>query len=236
MGIPNGSWSPDRPGLGLAFPRAAMTALRRISLRAPAIFTGLVAATLSASAHAQENGGGAAAEIPVPRAEFRLLGGLGLDGELAVSALQHRLRAEAGLRGWSGLIIGEAALLARVVGSPANALWVRGGFMTQSIDYSCNMTDHATAWDGGIAYRKRWAGGSLFAAETGVEFVSRDHGFFCNDSVVSGSSGGLRVSLAGQLAITHGFGLYARMGVRTGDHLTEIHFLPELLAGIAFDI
>jgi len=211
-----------------------MNPLLRISAAA-ALATAVVIASASSAAHAQAVE--PPPEIVVPRAELRLLGGFGgLAGEAAVSALDHRLRAEAGLHGWSGLILAEAAVLVRALGSPASALWVRGGFMAQSIDYSCNMTDSARAWDAGVAYRKRWAGGSLLVAETGVETVSRDRAFACNDSGLSTGSVGLRVSVGGQIAITRGFGIYARAGLRTAEHLNEIDFLPEGLAGIAFDL
>lgn len=178
----------------------------------------------------------APASISVPTAELRLVGGTGVGVEAAGSLLDHRLRLDGGVHAFIQGGLGEAAALARVLGSPSNALWLRGGFMFHSIEYSCGRADKVTAWDAGVAYRKRFAGGSLFTTETGVEFVSRGQGLYCNDSVLPGTSGGLRLAIAGQVALTRWLGIYGRAGVRTGSHLIEIGFLPEVWAGLAFEI
>src|SRR5262249_55842973 len=114
-------------------------------------------------------------------------------------------------------------------------VWLRGGFLYQS-GQVCGTADAARAWDAGLAYRKRWAGGSLFAAEGGVETVTRATGIVCNDSVLGRDSSGFRISVGGQYALTRGLGLYGRMGVRTGQHVLEIGLLPELWVGVAFEL
>jgi len=173
--------------------------------------------------------------VPVPSTELRLVGGFGVGLEAAASLLGDRLRLDGGLHGFPGGGMGEGATLVRVLGSAANGVWVRAGFLYQRTDISCNVTDKATTWDAGLAYRKRWAGGSLFTAEGGMETVARPNGIYCNDSSLSTRSGGLRVSTGGQYALTRGLGLYGRIGLRTGQHLMEIGFLPELWAGVAFE-
>jgi hypothetical protein len=174
--------------------------------------------------------------VAVPSAELRLVGGLGVGLEAAGSLLGDRLRLEAGLHGWKGARMGEAAVLARFVGSAANGLWLRGGFFYQRMDVHCGPTDHATALDAGLAYRKRWAGGSLFAAEGGLETVSRQDPISCGDSSLRPSSYGLRVSVGGQYALPQGLGLYARISLRTGEHDIVMGFLPEPWAGVAFEL
>jgi len=211
-----------------------MTRFKRF--RAAGAFAAVIAAVGTPSRAGATSETEAEAPISVPTAELRLVGGTGLGVEAAGSLLNHRLRVDTGLHGWIKGTLAEGAALARLVGPASNALWVRGGFLFQSIDYSCGITDNVSAWDAGLAYRKRWAGGSLFAAEGGVEYVSRDHGIYCNDSVVPGASGGLRLAVGGQVALTRWLGIYGRAGVRTGSHLMEIGFLPELWAGLAFEI
>jgi len=173
-------------------------------------------------------------EIPVPTTELRLVAGLGVGPEVATSMFDHRLRLDVGIHAWTG-VNGEAAALVRVLGSPANGLWVRGGFMYQRIPLDC-LTDRATAWDAGLAYRVRFAEGSLIAGEAGVEHVSRPTGIYCNDSVLDAQSNGVRVNVAGQYALTRRFGLLGRIGVRTGQHVMEIGFLPEFWIGLAYEI
>lgn len=174
--------------------------------------------------------------VQVPTAEFRLVAGFGLGAEAAASTFDHRLRLDGSVRGVLGGVLGEGAALVRLVGAPDNAVWLRGGYLFQGFNIGCSIVDRATAWDAGLAYRKRWAGGSLFAAETGVEHVSRPSGIYCNDSVLGAESAGLRVSLGGQYALTRGIGIYGRVGVRTGQHVMEISLLPEAWAGIAFEM
>jgi hypothetical protein len=178
--------------------------------------------------------------VPVPTTELRLVAGLGFGPEVARSMFDHRLRIDAGLHAGKGLFA-EAAALVRVAGPADNGLWLRGGFIYQDVAIDCqtvpmNGTDQAKAWDAGLAYRKRLAGGSLLAAEGGVEHVSRSTGIYCNDSVLAASSNGVRVNLAGQYALTPRLGLLGRVGVRTGQHVLELGFLPELWIGLAYEI
>jgi hypothetical protein len=174
--------------------------------------------------------------ILVPTTELRLVGGTGVGAEAAQSLLDHRLRLDAGVHGWTRGLLGEGAALVRVLGSAANGVWLRGGFMYQHMDVGCGVTDRATSWDAGLAYRKRWAGGSLFAAEAGVETVSRASGVYCHDSGLRADSQGARFSVGGQYALTRGLGLYGRVGARTGQHVMEIGLLPEIWAGVAFEL
>jgi len=204
--------------------------------RAAGAFVAVIAVAATSSLARAAGETEAPAPISVPTTELRLVGGTGVGVEAAGAVLDHRLRLDAGVHAFIKGALGEAAALTRVLGSPSNALWLRGGFMFHSIDYSCGLTDKVGAWDAGVAYRKRFAGGSLFTTETGVEFVSRGRGIGCNDSVLPGASGGLRLAVAGQVALTRWLGIYGRAGVRTGAHLLEIGFLPELWAGLAFEI
>jgi hypothetical protein len=166
------------------------------------------AVVAAASSQPRAQGVQEAPAIQVPTTELRLVGGTGVGAEAAQSLLGHRLRLDAGLRAGPGGGQGEGAALVRVLGSAANGVWLRGGFMYQRVDIGCGVTDKAASWDAGLAYRKRWAGGSLFAAETGVETVSRASGVYCNDSVLRADSGGVRFSVGGQYALTRGLGLY----------------------------
>jgi len=210
----------------------------RFSRRSPAAVTVLALVLLAAVG----SGRGQAATVQetepavvVPSTELRLVGGSGVGIEAAGSLLGDRLRLDAGLRGFSRGAMGEGAALVRVLGSAANGVWLRGGFLYQRTDVGCGLTDQATSLDAGLAYRKRWAGGSLFAAEGGVETVYRPHDVGCNDSGLAARSSGLRFSTGGQYALTRGLGLYGRIGLRTGEHVMEIGFLPEVWAGVAFE-
>jgi hypothetical protein len=211
-----------------------MTRLRRDRLLAALVVAAAIGAGWSPARAADVEDPDPAAGVPT--AELRMVAGTGFGVEAAGSILAHRLRLEGGVHAWIKGSMGEAAVLVRVFGQPANALWVRAGFLHHSINYSCGISDDVDTWDGGAVYRKRWAGGSLFVIETGAEFLSRGQGFVCNDSVLPGGGGGLRVSTGGQFAITRGVGLYGRVGLRTSQHLIEIGPLPELWAGFAFEI
>ena len=46
---------------------------------------------------------------------------------------------------------------------------------------------------------------------------------------------GVRATLAGQYSFTPAFGLYARVGLRTAQHIPELGFLPEAWLGLAFE-
>jgi hypothetical protein len=178
----------------------------------------------------------AAPAIAVPTVELRFMGGFGVGAEAAGSLFDHRLRLDGSVRGGPGAVLGEGAVQVRVVGPAASALWLRGGYLFQGFNIGCSIVDRATALDAGLAYRKRWAGGSLFVAETGIERVTRPTGLSCNDSVLGAESSGLRVSVGGQYALTRGVGLYGRIGVRTGQHIMEIAILPEAWIGLAFEM
>jgi hypothetical protein len=206
--------------------------------RTPRLIAVFLAASIFAAgpARADAEDEPAAPTISVPTAELGFFGGFGAGAEAAGSLFDHRLRLDGSVRGLWGGVLGEGAAMVRLVGSPANALWLRGGYMFQGFNYSCSIVDRATAGDVGVAYRKRWAGGSLFAAEGGVEYLTRPTGLYCNDSLLSGGGAGLRVSVGGQYALTRGIGIYGRVGMRTGPHVMEIGVLPEAWLGIAFEM
>ena len=77
------------------------------------------------------------------------------------------------------------------------------------------------------------ASGHSLSVEAGIEVVRRSDDFACCDSAVSRSSLGTRVVLGVDLAVAQRVAVFARAGVRTGDHLIEIHMLPILVAGVA---
>jgi len=210
-----------------------VTSHRRRAGLSAVLLVALAAAGAPTPAHAQ-TAEEARPPIPVPTTELRLVAGLGFGPEVAKSMFDHRVRLDVGIHAWKG-VNGEAAALVRVLGSAANGLWARGGFMYQRIPLDC-LTDQATAWDAGLAYRARFAEGSLIAAEAGVEHVSRPTGIYCNDSVLDAQSNGVRVNVAGQYALTRRLGLLGRIGVRTGQHVMEIGFLPEFWIGLAYEI
>jgi len=178
----------------------------------------------------------AAPAIAVPTVELRFVGGFGVGAEAAASLFDHRLRLDGSVRGGPGAVLGEGAVQVRVAGPAANALWLRGGYLFQGFNIGCSIVDRATAFDVGVAYRKRWAGGSLFVAETGFERVTRPTGITCEDSILGAESSGMRVTIGGQYALTRGVGIYGRIGARTGQHVMEIGFLPEAWIGLAFEM
>jgi hypothetical protein len=177
-----------------------------------------------------------------PETELRFVIGLGAGVELTKSVFQHRLRLDLGMHVLGLALDGlaEGAVSGRVLGSAVNGLWIRGGFLAQRFDQDCwdnpgRAPDVATALDAGLAYRRRWPGGSLLAAEAGMERVSRDS-YFCNDSLLTATSLGTRVALAGQWPLSQRLAFYGRIGVRTGQHILEIGLLPELWVGLAYEI
>jgi len=186
---------------------------------------------------------GPPSRVEVPKLELRAFGGIALGAGAAGSILDHRLRLELS-EGWvPGKANGhytEGAVLARIAGTPSNALWVRAGFQRIAMTLSCydrsNVDDDARAFDVGAAYRHRSPAGHLFVAELGAESLRRDQALGCSDSAVDARSTGVRVGVLGQLALGHSIGLFGRLGLRTADHLLEISILPELFGGIAFEM
>ena len=234
MGAANGRSLWPRP----CFPTPTMCFPRRSPVPATVLALVLLATAGSGRAQAasvQESEPAVAVVVPVPSTELRLVGGLGVGLEAAGSLLGDRLRLDAGIHGWPNGLFGEGAMLVRFLGSAANGLWLRSGFFYQRINVHCGPTDRATALDAGLAYRKRWVGGSLFAVESGLETVSRADTITCGDSNLQPRSYGLRVSAGGLYALTRGLGLYGRIGLRTAEHDIVMGFLPELWAGVAFE-
>jgi hypothetical protein len=176
-----------------------------------------------------------------PMAEVRLgvmpLSAARLDG--AASLAEHRLRAELAAT-WAPTreLWLEPALYLRLLGPADSALWLRAGYQFQHASEECpgRVTDDAHALDAGVAYRRRWPAGHVFAGEAGVERLSRHAPLVCRDSVVDGQSVGGRVAVLGQWAFRPPLGLFLRAALRTADHLPEIHVLPELFAGLSLDL
>jgi hypothetical protein len=176
-----------------------------------------------------------------PAAELHLgvmpLSAARLDG--AMSLAQHRLRAELAAT-WvpTRVLWLEPALYLRLLGPADDALWVRGGYQFQHATEECpgRLTDDAHALDAGVAYRRRWPGGHVFAGEVGVEWLRRGATLGCRDSVVDAESVGGRVAVLGQWAFRPPVGLFLRAELRTADHLFEIHVLPELFVGLSLDL
>ena len=205
----------------------------------------LVVAMLGASgrAWAESVEDGASLSVAVPKLEVHAFGGIAFGAGVAGSIFDHRLRLELS-DGWiPGKANGhytEAAVLARIVGAPHSALWVRAGFQRIAMTNTCydryNQDDDARAFDVSGAYRYRSPAGHLFVAELGAETLGRGQRLSCNDGGVAESSTGGRASLLGQLALGHGVGLFGRLGLRTAEHVLEIGILPELFAGLALEM
>jgi hypothetical protein len=180
----------------------------------------------------------------VPTVELRLVAWAAAGVEVAGSFWDHRLRAELGGRWvvWDArTFFIEAAGLTRVVGPADHALWIRAGYLRQSIATGCVVpqtavsVDRADSFDLGLSYRHRWARGHLLATELGLEYLKRDQGFYCNDSVLPGAGGGVRTAVMGQLAVWRRLSLTAKVGVRTAPHILEIGLLPDVSLGVAFE-
>ena len=93
----------------------------------------------------------------------------------------------------------------------------------------------AHAADVGLVGRIESAGGSAFEAQAGVEAVFRGTEVGCCDSErLRTASAGVRVALLGEAAITHDVALVGHFGLRTGDHLTELTWLPAVDAGLRY--
>jgi hypothetical protein len=205
-------------------------------VQAGAAIAAALVAGAPVAAHA-ETGQDMLAMGPVPVAEMRAIFGTGVGFEAAGSLASHRLRLEAEMHGWGRSAFSQAAALVRVLGPATDGLWLRAGYMYQMMDFGCGMSDTASTVDAGVAYRKRWPGRSLFFAEGGVERLTRADSVGCNDSGLGGGASlGARVSVGGQYSFARVFGVYGRATLRTADHLREIGFLPELFAGLAFEI
>ncbi len=207
----------------------------------PTLLASWIISTAAAPpAHAESPDSAIPALQTVPIGELRVLVGLGGAIEMALSLFDHRLRFDAAMRGIPSEMLNEDAVSARVLGAPENGLWLRAGYMVQQFQYDhCSqyggtVGDTPSSIDASLAYRKRWPGNSLIAVEGGFEQVWRDH-FHCMDSGL-GNGSGKRLSVAGQWSFARHVGLYGRVGLRTGPHVNEIGFLPELWLGLAVEI
>jgi hypothetical protein len=208
-----------------------------------------VAAWITVPARARATPEDDAPPPKIPRVELRLGAELGKGAfpvlgrlDLGVSLPEHRILAELGGVGAARGFWLEPSLSVRVLGPATHSLWVRGGYQLQHIRLNCYdvstvpVLDDAHAFDLGLAYRLRGRGGSLFVAEAGPEWLRRAHGFGCSDSGLDARSTGVRLMLLGQWAFRPPFGAFLRAGLRTADHLPEIHVLPELFVGFSFDL
>jgi hypothetical protein len=132
--------------------------------------------------------------------------------------------------------LSEVALGLRTGGS---GFWVGGrlGFQLGMFSYEgAASRDITLAVDAGIVGGVMSEGGHSFTIEAGAERVSRSQDYYCCDSTLSRDSLGARVMLTGQYAFRPDVAAFARLGLRTADHLKEIKMLPVLLAGVALQL
>jgi hypothetical protein len=189
-----------------------------------------------------------ATESPDPqglRLQVRAILGIlvGAEAELTVQD-RLRLRASERVTVWGGTDphdnnLTDAAAYVRLLGPARNALWARAGYQYQRLHVACwggepAFDDRAHTVDFGLAYRYESAKGHLIEAELGKEFLRRKQSKACNDSWIGAEGDGFRYSVLGQFAVTPRLGLFARLGLRTADHLLEIKVLPEVDLGLAF--
>jgi hypothetical protein len=179
----------------------------------------------------------AAADQPV-HVSARAFGGLEDGLGLTVAGPERRLEAEVSyaafaLRGNDQLM--DAALAFRVLGTSDRALSVRAGYLHADIGYSgTDRPDVSDSFDLGVRLSVRSPAGHGLTAELGLEEVIRKERFYCCDSAgLDPASFGVRVMLAGELALAQHLALFAHLGVRTAAHLLEIRILPVAMAGVA---
>jgi hypothetical protein len=197
--------------------------------RAVAVLVLMVAMLLSSSARADAGAAWTA----------RLFGGLENGVALGLSSPDRVLGVEVGqsfLPSSQLRSLTEVALLAR---TPGPGTWVGGrlGYQLGAFNYqSAPRLDISHTVDAGLAGGLVSEAGHALTLEVGAERVYRDEPFICCDSVASRDSLGVRAVVAGQLALGRQLGLFARLGVRTADHLLEIHLLPVLSAGVVLNL
>ena len=93
----------------------------------------------------------------------------------------------------------------------------------------------ANALDAGLVARIESARGSALEAQAGIEDVFRSSAAVCcDDASLPTNSTGLRVALAGELALWDELALFAQAELRTGAHVMEIGWLPMAAAGVRY--
>lgn len=194
----------------------------------PLALVALLSAVWSLPARAQDE--------PVPVHELRagILTGLRVDGARAFA--DHRVLVELGaVWGPTLNVLVEPSVSLRLLGPPNIALWVRAGYLWQHLSFTCHeiKVDDAQAVDISAALRLRLFGW-LMAAEVGWEGLHRKGYVYCSDGGLEGDSTGIRAMVLSQWNIGRQLGVFVRGGLRTADHLPEIHMLPELHLGLSY--
>jgi hypothetical protein len=177
----------------------------------------------------------ASADQPV-YVSAQAFGGLENGLGLAVAGPDRRIDGEVShaftWRGEVGLT--DASLSVRLLGTAAKALAVRAGYLHGRVHYVDASPDISHGFDLGVRLSGRSPAGHSVAAELGLEEVFRQSYFYCCDSAgLAASSFGVRVMLAGEVALARHLSLFARLGVRTAAHILEIRILPLAMAGMA---
>jgi hypothetical protein len=133
--------------------------------------------------------------------------------------------------------LGSLTELALALGTRRHGGWLAGrvGYQLAILSYE-DAPDRDVSHTGDLGLVLGWTAerGHEVALEAGVEAVRRGEDFRCCDSVADAFSVGARVVLAGELRLGRRAAIFGRLGLRTGDHLLELHLLPVLHAGVAF--
>jgi hypothetical protein len=178
-----------------------------------------------------------AAPAPAHAAEVTLglFGGLENGAVARVSSADHRYSAELLeiLAPPSRSTISELSLVVRTSSASTGFLGARLGYQLAVLNYvDDGPPDVAHTIDAGMVFGAS-RGHSSLTFEVGLEQVLRAHAYYCCDSGVQQYSTGARGMLAAELGLGAYLSLLARIGIRTADHLAEIHLEPFLFAGAA---
>lgn len=161
---------------------------------------------------------------------------IGFIPEVAGSAwvLANRMRLELGgyvlldeLRMW----IAEGASTIRL-GAPESRSFIgpRVGYRFADVA-TCQGSYSTHAFDAGLVAHAESKRAHVLEVALGPELIRRNAFAGC-DSYLPGSSSGVRASVRGELAVSPASALYLELGLRTANHLHEIHVLPTLRLGL----
>jgi hypothetical protein len=176
-----------------------------------------------------------------PRAEtvdLRAFAGLGagLGADTWIPGARVRIDADVATYWAEGFDWGGVGVIAPVAGTSRKFFGARAGYQLEHLgmdgaDWRGSRYAHAP--DVGLVGHLESAGGSAFEAQAGVEAVFREEATYCCDHAgLQTLSAGLRLLLRGDLALSPAWALFAEVGLRTGDHVLEIKFLPTAWAGV----
>jgi hypothetical protein len=167
---------------------------------------------------------------------LRLFGGVENGAAVGLTSGNRVLSIEAGQAFLPSTRLHSLTEMSLTVRTPGPGAWVGGrlGYQLGMFSYEhASARDVSHTLDVGVVGGLASAGGHTLSLEVGAERVQRSDRFFCCDSTLAESSLGVRAMLAGQLEISPHLAAFARLGVRTAEHLLEIKVLPVLLAGMA---